>query len=253
MKKFTFLAIAAIVAFAASCNQPSKYAGLEIEAPLPSEGEIDSLSYYIGVNVGSFLANFGESKSDFNWSEVEKGINDFLKAKGAPGSEEFDSQLKLNPMMMNQVFNSVASKRQAYKAEGNLKLEEIFLAENKVKEGVDTTASGLQYILHAEGEGEKIAAEDTVIVNYVGTLLDGTKFDGNDSTEFVANRVIKGWTEGLSLMGKGGKATLYIPSALGYGTRGAGALIEPNSTLIFEVEVVDVKKAVKEEEETETK
>jgi FKBP-type peptidyl-prolyl cis-trans isomerase len=128
----------------------------------------------------------------------------------------------------------------AYKSKFNLKLGEKFLAKNKSNSNVKETESGLQYIIHAEGEGAKVMPEDRVLVNYKGTLLDGTEFDANDSTEFYANQVIKGWTEGLGLLGKGGKATLYIPGDLAYGERGAGRDIEPNSTLIFEVEVLDI-------------
>ena len=118
-----------------------------------------------------------------------------------------------------------------------------FLAENAKKAGVQVTESGLQYILHAEGEGDKVQPEDKVLVNYKGTLIDGTEFDANDSTEFVANQVIKGWTEGLGLLGKGGKATLYIPGELAYGKNAPrGSVIEPNSTLLFEVEVIDIIK-----------
>ena len=111
---------------------------------------------------------------------------------------------------------------------------------------MDTTASGLQYTIEAEGAAEKIAPQDTVWVNYKGTLLDGTVFDENDSTMFVANRVIRGWTEGLGLLGEGGKATLYIPSDLAYGERGNRS-IEPNSVLVFDVEVLKVGKFVAKE------
>ena len=92
----------------------------------------------------------------------------------------------------------------------------------------------------AEGAAEKVAPQDTVWVNYKGTLLDGTVFDQNDSTQFVANRVIKGWTEGLGLLGEGGEATLYIPAELAYGERGAGADIGPNEALEFKVELLDL-------------
>jgi FKBP-type peptidyl-prolyl cis-trans isomerase len=116
-----------------------------------------------------------------------------------------------------------------------------FLAENAKKEGVKVTESGLQYVLHAEGEGEKVMPQDRVVVNYKGTLIDGTEFDANDGIEFGVSQVIPGWTEGLGLLGKGGKATFYIPSNLAYGERPPrGSNILPNSTLIFEVEVLDI-------------
>lgn len=123
---------------------------------------------------------------------------------------------------------------------------EKFLKENATKEGVKTTASGLQYKITKEGEGKSPKATDTVVVHYRGTLLDGKEFDSsykrNEPAEFPLNRVIKGWTEGLQLLKEGGKATLYIPPALGYGAQGTpGGPIGPNETLTFEVELVKIK------------
>jgi FKBP-type peptidyl-prolyl cis-trans isomerase len=123
---------------------------------------------------------------------------------------------------------------------------EKFLAENKTKEGVKTTASGLQYKIVKEGAGKNPAATDTVLVHYKGTLLDGTEFDSsykrNEPISFPLNRVIPGWTEGLQLVKEGGKAILYIPSKLAYGASGTpGGPIGPNETLIFEVELLKVQ------------
>jgi FKBP-type peptidyl-prolyl cis-trans isomerase len=147
---------------------------------------------------------------------------------------------------MNQVLNGFLTKKQSYKAAKNLAEGKEFLAKNALKENVDTTASGLQYTIIAEGAARKVAPQDTVWVNYKGTLLDGTVFDENEDIMFVANQVIRGWTEGLGLLGEGGKATLYIPSELAYGTRGNRG-IEPNSTLIFDVEILKVGKFVEAE------
>lgn len=122
---------------------------------------------------------------------------------------------------------------------------EKFLAENKTKEGVQTTPSGLQYKITKEGTGKSPQATDKVLVHYEGKLLDGTVFDSsikrNEPISFPLNRVIPGWTEGLQLMKEGGKATLYIPSKLAYGSRGAGGAIGPDETLIFEVELLKVE------------
>jgi len=123
---------------------------------------------------------------------------------------------------------------------------EKFMKENATKEGVKTTASGLQYKILKEGEGKSPKATDTVSVHYRGTLLDGKEFDSSykrgEPAEFPLNGVIKGWTEGLQLLKEGGKAILYIPPALGYGARGTpGGPIGPNETLTFEVELVKVK------------
>jgi FKBP-type peptidyl-prolyl cis-trans isomerase len=130
-------------------------------------------------------------------------------------------------------------------AETPLEKGEKFLAENKSKEGVKTTASGLQYKVNKEGTGKSPAATDNVLVHYEGKLLDGTVFDSSikrgEPISFPLNRVIPGWTEGLQLMKEGGKSTLYIPSKLAYGASGAGGAIGPNETLIFEVELIKVK------------
>ena len=130
-------------------------------------------------------------------------------------------------------------------AETPLEKGERFLAENKGKEGVKTTASGLQYKIVKEGTGKSPAATDTVLVHYEGKLLDGTVFDSSikrgEPISFPLNRVIPGWTEGLQLVKEGGKAILYIPSKLAYGSSGAGGAIGPNETLIFEVELIKIK------------
>ncbi len=122
---------------------------------------------------------------------------------------------------------------------------EKFLKENGTKEGVKTTASGLQYKIEKEGDGKSPKASDTVLVHYKGTLLDGKEFDSsykrNEPIEFPLSGVIAGWTEGLQLLKEGGKATLYIPSKLAYGSRGAGGLIGPDETLIFVVELLKVR------------
>ena len=130
-------------------------------------------------------------------------------------------------------------------AEKNSKEGEKFLAENKAKPGVKTTASGLQYKVEKEGSGTPPKETDTVVVNYRGTLIDGTEFDSSykrgEPATFPVNRVIKGWTEALQLMKPGAKYQLVIPSDLAYGPGGTGGDIGPNATLIFEVELMSAK------------
>ena len=130
-------------------------------------------------------------------------------------------------------------------AGNNLKEGEAFLAENTSKEGVITTASGLQYIVLTEGEGEKPNATANVTVHYQGTTLDGKEFDSsysrNAPATFPLNRVIKGWTEGVQLMPIGAKYRFFIHPDLAYGTKGAGADIGPNATLIFDVELLSIQ------------
>ena len=247
MKAIKFFAIAACAAaLAVSCNSPK--GGVAVEAELPTAAEVDSVSYLIGVNFGSFIKgnNFAENLGELNIAELKKGMQDYLKAEGSPYDVDFGDQFKINPNDMGRILNGFISKKQSYKAAQNLAEGKAFLAKNALKENVDTTASGLQYTIIAEGAAEKISSRDTVWVNYKGTLLDGTVFDENDSTRFVANQVIKGWTEGLGLLGEGGKATLYIPSDLAYGERGNRS-IEPNSVLVFDVEVLKVGKYVAKE------
>lgn len=130
-------------------------------------------------------------------------------------------------------------------AESALEKGEKYLKQNATKDGVKTTATGLQYKVLKDGEGKSPKATDTVLVHYRGTLLDGTEFDSsykrNQPIEFPLNRVIPGWTEGVQLMKEGAKFQFVIPSKLAYGSRGAGGDIGPDETLIFEVELLKVK------------
>ena len=244
MKAIRFFAFAAVASVIMSCATGTKE-NVKVDAELPTAAEVDSVSYLLGVNFGSMIKgnNFAETLDELNMNELKKGMVDFLKAEGTPYDPEFGDQFKVNPNDMQRILNGFITKKQTYNAALNLAKEKAFLAKNARKENVDTTASGLQYTIIAEGAAEKIGPQDTVWVNYKGTLLDGTVFDENDSTQFIANRVIRGWTEGLGLLGEGGKATLYIPAELAYGERG-NRNIEPNSTLIFDVEVLKVGKYV---------
>ena len=248
MKTIRFFAIAACtLALAVSCNNASS--SVSVDAELPSKAEVDSVSYLLGVNYGAFIKsnNFAENLAELNMAEMKKGMEDFIKAEGTPYDPDFGTQFAIDPNLMNQVLNNFLTKKQSYKAAKNLAEGKAFLAKNALKENVDTTASGLQYTIIAEGAARKVAPQDTVWVNYKGQLLDGTVFDENEDIMFVANQVIRGWTEGLGLLGEGGKATLYIPSDLAYGERGNRS-IAPNSTLIFDVEILKVGHFVPAEE-----
>jgi FKBP-type peptidyl-prolyl cis-trans isomerase FklB len=138
-------------------------------------------------------------------------------------------------------------------AEKNKKDGAAFLAENKKKEGVVTLPSGLQYKIITQGTGNTPKATDTVTVNYRGSLVDGTEFDSSykrgQPATFPVNGVIKGWTEALQLMKEGAKWQLFIPSDLAYGEKGAGNVIGPNATLIFDVELISAKEASQESPE----
>jgi len=130
-------------------------------------------------------------------------------------------------------------------ASSNLSKGQAFLKDNATKPGVHTTPSGLQYKVITEGHGKSPKATDTVLVHYRGTTIDGTEFDSsykrNEPISFPLNGVIPGWTEGVQLMKEGGKIELFIPSNLAYGSRGAGGVIAPDSTLIFDIELLKVQ------------
>lgn len=211
-----------------------------------SKAQIDTVSYLLGINFGSFLRNYNFGK-DLNFSQVVKGMKDFQNAKGRMQDPEFVEQFKINPELMNDVFNEYLEKQHNLLVFKNKEAEEKFLAENAKKEGVQTTESGLQYIIEEAGNDVKPGLTDTVWVHYSGKLIDGTVFDETapeaDAVSFTLNRVVKGWGEGLQLIGEGGKVKLFIPSALGYGESGNQA-IEPNSTLIFDVTLEKVGKYI---------
>jgi FKBP-type peptidyl-prolyl cis-trans isomerase FkpA len=126
--------------------------------------------------------------------------------------------------------------------EQNLKAGESFLAENRTKEGVVTTPSGLQYQVLKDGNGKQPSASDSVTVNYKGSLITGKEFDSGENITFPLNGVIPGWTEGLQLMKEGAKYRFFIPSPLAYGESGAARVIPPNAALIFEVDLVKVNR-----------
>lgn len=249
-----FAAAAACAAIAASCSSSPK-SNVKVDAELPSAAETDSVSYLIGINFGSFIKgyNFGD---DLNFAEIKKGMMDFINAEGNQRDPEFNKQFKINPMDMNRLFNDFLSKRNEYEAAVNKAEGEKFMQENKMKEGVVSTDSGLQYIIEEAGNEVKPGPKDTVFVQYTGTLLDGTVFDESDKEKdpvrFTLNRVIKGWTEGLQYVGEGGKIQLFVPDSLAYGARRTGN-IGPNSTLLFDIEVVKVGKVPAEEEKEAAK
>ncbi len=201
----------------------------------------DSLSYSIGLYMAQNLKQNG--MNDLNTAVLVRGLEDALKGQKAQLSQEQAGQI-LNAYGQKQM---AARQAEASKASAeNRKIGDAFLAENKAKAGVTTTASGLQYSVQKEGTGAKPTATDKVKVHYTGKLLDGKVFDSSvergQPAEFGVNEVIKGWTEALQLMPVGSKWTLYIPSELAYGDRGAGADIKPGSTLVFDVELLDIVK-----------
>ena len=216
----------------------------------PTKAEIDSVSYLVGVNFGSFIKgyNFG----DLNYSEIVKGIKDFVKAKGNPQSEDFEKQFKIAPSKINDLFNGFLEKRRNLTMLQNKEKEDKYLAANAAKEGVTQTESGLQYKILEPGNDVKPGPKDTVWVKYKGTLIDGTVFDETpedaDPVRFPLSGVVAGWSEGLQLIGEGGHIELYVPADLAYGESGRPG-IDPNSVLIFDVVLDKVGKFVPAPEE----
>jgi FKBP-type peptidyl-prolyl cis-trans isomerase FklB len=198
----------------------------------------DKASYIIGYNLGRQLkSNDIKANTDL----ILKGLQDGTSGATAMMSEE---EMQTTMQTLQQQIQSQQEAKQKALGEKNKTEGEAFLAKNKAREGVKTTASGLQYEVLKEGTGPAPKATDTVTVNYKGTLMDGSTFDSSydrgEPATFVLNQVIPGWTEGVQLMKVGSKYKFYIPAALGYGERGAGNVIGPNAPLIFEVELLSI-------------
>ena len=220
-----------------------EYAAIEAEAP--TSADVDSVSYILGVNLGQMIKlqyNIASNLGELNVNTMRKGLEDAMSLERNSTPEDWDKVFMVKTDRVGEIMNGFIGKRMELDSKVSQAKEQNWLEENKTKEGISTTESGLQYTILEAGEETKITEKDTVIVNYKGTFINGEVFDQNDSTEFPVNRVISGWTEGLQLLGKGGKAKFYIPSELGYGPRGTQS-IPGYSTLLFDVEIVDVKPA----------
>ena len=194
--------------------------------------EIEKVSYSYGVVIASQVISQGFDSLDVD--ALAKGCSDVLA-----GNEPYISEDSAM-ILLNDFFGKMAAKKQA-DAE---KISANYLTENAAKAGVITTASGLQYEIIKSGNGEKPTINDQVTVHYHGMLTDGTVFDSSvdrgQPAQFGVTQVIPGWVEALQLMSVGDKWKLTIPSELAYGERGAGGMIGPNSTLVFEVELLAI-------------
>ena len=193
---------------------------------------MDKLSYAWGLAMGQQLKGMGVEKLDF------ESFADAVKAAFGECKPEMEPEEAHK--IINEYLQALQEKLTAAAKEAG----EKFLAENKTKEGVKTTASGLQYVVEKQGTGIRPTASDEVTVHYTGKLLDGTVFDSSvnrgEPATFPLNRVIPGWTEGLQLMQEGSKYRFFIPSDLAYGPQGIPNAIPPHSTLIFDVELIKV-------------
>ncbi len=208
--------------------------------PSPFATQQEKISYCLGVTMAKSLT---ERDIEVNVEALLKGAKDvFSQGKVLVTDEEVHSTLQAFQVEVSKKQREAAQK----KAEENLKAGEAFLTENSKKEGVYTLPSGLQYKVLKAGTGPKPSFTDTVECQYRGTLIDGKEFDssakyGEKPVSFKVTQVIAGWTEALQLMPVGSKWQLFVPSKLAYADRGAGRDIGPNSTLIFEIELVGIK------------
>lgn len=260
--KLTLLALATSLALTAcnqqagSTNAASGVAAASGAATMPKNLDTieKQVGYILGEQVGKEMSgNLTELKDNgFNidLKQVQQGIQDQLEGKASPLTDEQKKQI--SEQFVKVMEENVKKKEEADKAKAGetLKAGEKFLAENKAKEGVKTTNSGLQYKVNKEGTGASPVLGDGVMVEYTGKLIDGTEFDSTAkhggqpfAVPLTGNSVIKGWTEGLQLMKEGGEYTLYIPAHLAYGDKGQGK-IPANSVLVFDMKIVKVEKGV---------
>lgn len=239
MKHFSIAAIVAIMAvvcIAFAADEAPTETPTAKEQAIKFDNFDQKISYCIGLSVGQSLKRDG-LKIDTEF--LAKGINDILKGNQLPLSEE-EIAAAFEELQKNM------AAQQAKAGDANLAAGKSFLEANGKKEGIKTTASGLQYEVLQEGKGNTPTAADTVKTHYRGTLVDGTEFDSSyrrgEPATFPVSGVIRGWTEALQLMKEGSKYRLYIPSDLAYGPRGAGDKIGPNAVLIFDIELLSIVK-----------
>lgn len=225
---------------------------LPASAPVPEPtgnnkltSEKDKLSYTIGADLG---ANLKAKQVDVDPKLISEGIFDAYE--GQPLKLTTQEMAKTMQQLQTKLMAEQAQTKKA-EAEKNKQEGEAFLKENKTKEGVVTTKSGLQYKILTPGKGDKPTVEDSVTVEYTGRLIDGTVFDSTDRAgkpvTFGVQDVIPGWTEALQLMAPGAKWEVYVPSDLAYGERGIGGPIGPNKTLIFNIHLHSVTKPEKKQ------
>lgn len=226
-----YLSAVALIVFGMSCQQNGGVGNVKLES------QADSAGYAIGVLVGNNnkeQVGNAPGGTDLN---MEAMVSGFAQAA-------LDQELQMTPEEADEIVRNYFTAAGEKQGQANLEEGNAFLEENKAREEVNVTESGLQYEVIEEGDGPTPSATDRVRVHYHGTLIDGTVFDSSvdrgQPAVFGVNQVIPGWTEALQLMPVGSKWKIYIPSELGYGERGAGNDIGPNTTLIFEVELLEI-------------
>jgi len=220
----------------AGCNHQES--STQNSTPLTTDK--DKASYSIGLNMGKQMAQI---KDSIDFGRVKQGLND---AYTDAELKLTDDEIRASLTAFQQNLQKTQAEKMKNAAATNKKAGDEFLATNKTAEGVKTTDSGLQYKVITAGTGDTPKSTDTVVTHYKGTLIDGTEFDSSykrgQPATFPVTGVIKGWTEALQKMKVGSKWQLFIPSDLAYGARGAGKNIGPDSVLIFEIELLEIKK-----------
>jgi FKBP-type peptidyl-prolyl cis-trans isomerase FklB len=232
--RFYFLLITTVISFLTASAQTTHTKSKAPAAPA-LRNALDSFSYAIGLSMGNFC----------NQQKITK-LNTSMLLKGVSDGRSTDKAL-LNEQQMNAVISTYLSRRSAQDATSNKLAGEKFLADNAKMPGIVVLPSGLQYqVLNAGSDSTRPKLTDKVKCHYHGTLIDGTVFDSSvergQPVEFPVNGVIQGWIEALQLMTVGSKWRLFIPSDLAYGDSGAGPVIGPGSTLIFDVELLEIIK-----------
>ncbi|MGH1470430.1 MAG: FKBP-type peptidyl-prolyl cis-trans isomerase [Cellvibrionaceae bacterium] len=246
-KKYLTVAMtASLIVALVGCGEDKKAAAEEIKKPAELTTTEQKISYIFGLNIAR---SFSQQEIILDIDSLTLALEDVYGEKD-PRLSDDDIQGIMQTFQQEQQSKMAAMQAERQKemeaaGEVNKKAGEEFLAANATKEGVVSLESGLQYKEITAGTGPKPTAEDTVTVHYRGTLIDGTEFDSsysrNEPATFPLQNVIPGWTEGLQHMTEGSKYELYIPSDLAYGPGGSGPVIGPNSTLIFEVELIKAK------------
>ena len=230
--KFAWIALISVLCMACQSNTQDKAHVMKSQR--------DTVSYTIGMNIGRDMKR---QSIEIDPDILAQGIKDILAGGKTLVTDE---QAQAAMMAFQQEMNVKQEEKKKTDAEKNKKEGEAFLTANKAKEGVKTTASGLQYKIITEGHGPKPTVDQTVSVNYRGTLIDGTEFDSSTKrgkpAEFALNRGVKGWTEALEMMPVGSKWQIFIPSELAWGDQGAPPLIGPGAVVLFDVELLEIKK-----------
>jgi len=240
MKK-TVMTAAMLLALAGCSQQPQEQKQVALDSAKAK------LGYAMGMDVGASFTRMADN------IDVDAFVEGF-RASIAKGETRMTAEEAVD---VKQAYLREQQARFAAEAEANKRSGEAFLAANSQKEGITTTASGLQYEVLKAADGARPTAADTVKAHYRGTLIDGTEFDNSykrgEPVVFPLDRVIHGWIEGLQLMSVGSKYRFYIPSGLAYGIRGKGPKIGPNAVLIFEVELLEIVKPALPEQQDNSK